>query len=115
MHAQPFAINRRLSLLCLALLLTGAALAGSPPATTAPEAARGRVVQEIHFQGNHLTRDNTIRRELFLQPGERLDPEKLERDLHFKPTRLSRVMEGWPYEGLKGNGGDSEGDDGGET
>lgn len=31
----------------------------------------------------------------------------IERDLHFKPVRLSEVLEGWPYE-------DDQGNDGGE-
>lgn len=47
------------------------------------EAMRGWLVQEIVLVGNLRTRDETVLRELFLQPGDAFDPELLGRDLRF--------------------------------
>lgn len=47
------------------------------------EALRGRPVGEILLHGNLRTRDLTVLRELYLQPGDPFDPELLARDLSF--------------------------------
>lgn len=47
------------------------------------EFLRGWPLQEIVLEGNRRTRDATILRELFLQPGDAFDPDLLERDLRF--------------------------------
>jgi len=47
------------------------------------EALRGRVIGEIVLHGNLRTRDLTVLRELYLQPGDLFDPDLLARDLSF--------------------------------
>jgi outer membrane protein assembly factor BamA len=78
--------GRRARLLLAALLALAAGRAAalsSPPVTSPYYRWAGRTVREVRLTGNLTVRDAAIRRELFLQPGDRFDPVQLQRDLTF--------------------------------
>lgn len=68
----------------VALFLVGLQLA-VPAAGAAPtgefDAWRGRLIQEIRFEGNRVTRDYVIAREILSEEGAPLDPDLLRQDV----------------------------------
>ena len=99
----------RLVAACLMpLLVLGTAAAQSPaplprpavPHAAAPRAvpgAAGGVIQSIKVEGNQRIEDGTIRSYLLVQPGDRFDPDRLDRSLKtlyatglFQDVRLGR-------------------------
>nr|WP_294509201.1 outer membrane protein assembly factor BamA [uncultured Rhodopila sp.] len=67
-----------------------------PPARSAPAPASG-VIESIKVEGNQRIEDGTIRSYLLVQPGDRFDPDRLDRSLKtlyatglFQDVRLNR-------------------------
>jgi outer membrane protein insertion porin family len=96
---------RLLAACLMPLLVIGTAAAQTPnraPARpTAPRAApvsNAAIIQSIQVEGNERIEEGTIRSYLLVQPGDRFDPDRIDRSLKtlyatglFQDVRLGRV------------------------
>src|SRR4051812_4482958 len=86
------------------VLVIGTAAAQSPARPNAPRATAPRsapatgVIQSINVEGNQRIEEGTIRSYLLVQPGDRFDPDRMDRSLKtlyatglFQDVRLARV------------------------